>query len=279
MKAIFYQERNSRRSAVIAEAMAEGARRHSETVTVAQWAGSPDGDCAVFYGWRQPEIADAYREAGKPFVHVDLGWWDRKPEGRPLEGYHKVSVNARDPTAYFRRSWPSDRFDHFGIVVSEWRWQRGRAILLAGMSAKSAGVQGFAPYEWERAAIAKLRAITDREIIFRPKPSWLEARPIPGTTFSPSGEGLALVFDRTWAVVTLTSNVAVDALIAGLPIFAERGVAAALSMPALSMVQDPPLPAGRHQLLADIAYQQWSVPEMRSGDCWAFLKRGTPLCT
>lgn len=282
ISAVCYQERNSRRSAVIAAAMADGIKRSGDHALVTEWSDEPAmGDVGIFYGWRLPEIGDAYRAKGRPFVHVDLGWWDRKPLGRPLDGYHKVAVNARDPGAYFERSWPSNRFDHFGIPLQGWRQddESGAAILMAGMSAKSAGVQGFEPYEWERATIWRLRQVTDREIIYRPKPSWLEARPLQGTTFSPASEPLDRALDRAWAVVTLTSNVAVDAVIAGIPFFAERGVASVRSMPSLSMIERPPRTERRLQLLADIAYCQWSVPEMKAGECWDYLKRGTPLCT
>ena len=74
-----------------------------------------------------------------------------------------------------------------------------------------------------------------------------------------------------WALVTHHSNAAVDALAAGIPVFCEDGAASLLSMPRLADIENPPLPEGRAQFFADLAYCQWSVPEMASGACWDYL--------
>ncbi len=73
-----------------------------------------------------------------------------------------------------------------------------------------------------------------------------------------------------WAVVTLHSNVAVDALMAGIPVNVAEGVAAEFSTP-LAQIETPRMPEGREQLFADIAYCQWTPAEMASGACWSHL--------
>jgi hypothetical protein len=272
-----YLDPRSSRSSIVARAMAEGiAIAGDKAVIVEDWNGPPIADAAIGYGWRRPDLFQRYRAEGKFFVYLDLGWWGRKPEGDLLGGYHKVVVNDREPNDYFRRSSPADRFDHFGLRVKPWR-STGSHILLAGMSAKSAGTRGFKPHEWELGAIAAIREATDRPIVYRPKPSWNDATPIPGTRFSPRGETLADALADCWAVATFHSNVAVDALLAGIPAYCETGVGAELSMTGIAALEDPPLPTGREQLMADIAYVQWHVAEMQSGECWRYLRENTPL--
>ncbi len=103
------------------------------------------------------------------------------------------------------------------------------------------------------------------------------ATPIEGTRFSPRGETLADALADCWAVATFHSNVAVDALLAGIPAYCETGVAAELSIEGLAGLEAPKLRDGREQLMADIAYAQWHVAEMKSGACWRHLRENTPL--
>lgn len=282
MNVVCHFEAGSRRSRAIARAMFEGATACGEMAVLDRtWSFHPNADVAVAYGWGHPDLFEAYRAAGKAFVYVDLGWWNRKPEGAPLEGYHKVVVNAREPNAYFRGEFPGDRLNRLlkaGAMfpVKQWR-QDGRHILLAGMSAKSAGTRGFAPYEWELATLARIKVLTGRPVVYRPKPSWADAQPLPGATFSPASQSIEEALAGAWAAVTLHSNVAIDALIAGIPIHASEGVAVDLSTP-IEKLETPSMPDGRENLLADIAYCQWSTGEMASGRCWEHLKEFTPLC-
>jgi len=255
--------------------MAEGVAACGDVPILAPDFTPTDSDVCVAYGWANPATFQNYRARGRSFVYIDLGWWNRKPEGRPLEGFHKVCVNGREPDALMARHWPSDRFAHFGIVPAPWRrW--GRDVVLAGMSGKSARTRGYGPQQWEIAAINELRRYTDRPIIYRPKPSWLEAKPIPGTIFSPPSQSIMEALENAWALVTLHSNAAVDALLAGVPISASEGVCKNLSTP-LSEIESPRYPTGRDQLMCDIAYQQFNVPEMRAGIVWKHLKRAGVL--
>ncbi len=140
------------------------------------------------------------------------------------------------------------------------------------MGAKGAAAEGFYPQQWERDTIGKLRLFTDREIIYRPKPSDPLASPIPGTHFSKKTTTLEEDLASAWCVVTHHSNVAVDALLAGIPVFCVGGVAREMGTPDLSQIETPHYPNDREQWAADLAYTQWSVPEMAAGHCWAHLK-------
>ncbi len=273
--ACHYNPKN-RRSISVAHAMFDGAQALGIEAKTVIGFEQPAGDVGVAYGWGHPDLFEAYRRQGGHFVYLDLGWWYRKPPHDVLGGYHKVCVDAREPTAYFRRNSPMDRFTRTGLQVAPWRATGGK-VLIAGMSEKSARTRGFQPQEWETRAAQIIRQICPgRPCTYRPKPSWTGAWPIDGTIYSPPSQPLESALADCWAVVTCHSNVAVDALLAGIPVHVDGGVAEDFSTPWADL-DNPLMPAGREQLLADIAYCQFSVAEIASGACLRHLLEHTPL--
>lgn len=263
------------RSRVICHSMAAGMKRLGVDVHEMreEFYNGPEYDAAVFYGL-SGNLMQAfldYRNKGKKAIYVDLGYWQRTLGGK-LYGYHKVSVNGRHPTAYFQNRPKSNlRFQALGIPIKPWR-KTGTHILVAGMGAKAAPVEGFKPNEWEEAAVRELRKHTDRPIIYRPKPSWTHPLEIEGTTFSPRTQSLEEVLQDCWAVVSHHSNVCVDALLEGIPSFCFYGVATPMSLKDLRHIEHPIYPEGREQWAADIAWTQWTPAEMEGGHCWKYLR-------
>jgi hypothetical protein len=260
---------------MIAGAMAQGIEETGESVHIfpSHCYRRPEADIAVFYGYdaNLRRVMADYRAAGLNVVYVDLGYWGRR-EGGSLHGYHKVVVNGRHPTSYFQDQMHSaDRAELLGLQVKPWQ-TGGSHIILAGMSEKCAVVEGYKAHEWELAAVAELRKHTERPIIYRPKPSWLDAKPIPGTQFEPGLDDLARLLEGCHAVVTHHSNVAIDALLGGIPAFTVEGAASTLCFTEISRIERPWRPDGREQFVADLAYTQWTPAEMRSGAVWRHLK-------
>lgn len=274
MSVIVYFAPLNERSVLVGKAMFAGIQASDPTVrmiSAAQYRGRPESDVAVFYGLASglSRILRDYRAGGRKAVYIDLGYWDRKKRTR-FDGYHKLVINGRHPTDYFQaRPHPRDRFEALGIKVAPWRAE-GRHIIVAGMSAKAALVEGLAPQQWERATIAALRRLSRRPIVYRPKPNWLGSSPIPGSIYE-KGTPLEAALCGAHAVVTHHSNVAVDAIMAGVPAICPEGVAAPMSGKCLEEIEAPPMPEGREQWAADIAYCQWTMAEMQSGRAWRHL--------
>lgn len=263
MKAVILRHDHPR-SRRIGEALANGARRMGwEVEETTEVHTKPRGHMLAGYGWRNRNTFRAYRAANLPFFYVDLGYWGRKVAGGDYSGFHKVVLNDRHATAYFRRNRPHDR-SAAAPPIRPWR-TTGSHIVLAGLSAKAAAAIGQRALEWETATIAALRAVTGRPLVYRPKPSWKDAQPIPGTRFSPGSEPIEAVLQNAWALVTLHSNAAVDALAAGIPVYAKEGLASVLSMPSLTEIERPPLPDGREQFIADVGYCHWTRAEIADG--------------
>jgi len=262
------------RSKTVCEAMELGIRRCGDMPIMmkAENYRQPETEIAVFYGFTE-QLQRCMRDhrARSGAVYIDLGYWGRHEGGRRV-GFHKVSVNSRHPTAYFRKGHRPDRFLHHKIEIKPWS-QRGRHILIAGMSAKAAWAEGFMPEAWEQAAIRTLREVTDRPLIYRPKPNWPQARPLNGAGYSPPTETLEEALRDCHAVVTHHSNVAVDALLAGVPVYAASGVAAPMGVESLAQIDAVRLPDDRLEWASDVAYCQWTVDEMARGLPWRHLKR------
>lgn len=234
--------------------------------------GAVENEVAAFYGLSGSlgRILKTYKAHPKAkAVYVDLGYWSRRLESR-FDGYHKLAINSRHPTDYFQTGrLRAGRLAPHGIRIEPWR-TGGSHILVAGMSGKAALAEGFLPNQWEAETIMRLRKITDRPIVYRPKPNWLEARPVGGTTMD-AHTPLAAALRDAWAVVTHHSNVAVDAILAGVPAFVEAGVAVPMGAGTLDNLETPLRPEGREEWAERIAWTQFSVAEIASGLAWRHL--------
>jgi hypothetical protein len=185
-------------------------------------------------------------------------------------------MNARHPTAYFQAVKHDDtRKRRFGVQASAQVKGSGEHILLAGLGPKAAWAEKEgAAGDWERNAITALRAVTGRKIVYRPKPSWADAKPLPGAAFSGPRTPLGPVLNNAYAVVARHSNVTVEGLVLGVPAFVWHGVSVPMGLQDLSMIETPLYPERDvvEQWLNDVAYCQWSLEEMRDGTCLRHLK-------
>lgn len=234
-------------------------------------AGQGTPHALVVYGWCEP--ATEFKRRGVPVVTMDMPWFDRRPGEGPLSKV-KISVNHWHPTAYFqRRPKPNDRWEKFGLPILPMR-RRGGHIVVAGSGPKSSVRDGNQFQQWERDAIAALVDQTDRPIIYRPKPYMKSAPPpqILGATMDVTTP-LEDLLRNAHAVITRQSNVAVDAIRLGVPVFCWEGVGSALGLQNLGLLEDPRIPTEdeRRQFFADLAYCQWGLTEIQDGTAWRHL--------
>lgn len=262
-----YFARGNRRSRTIADAAYIGLRSIGDSPRISDTAGyrGVRADYAVFYGLscRLDEIFEDYRNQAAA-IYVDLGFWRRRINTR-YDGYHKMSVNALNPTEYFmRREHCPSRFKELGLEVAPWRQPMKGSILLAGMSEKAALARGLTPHAWEREALATIREHTDRPVTYRPKPSCRRSYAISGAQFD-KGVPLPKILAETAAVVTRQSNTAIDALLAGVPVFCEQGVASVLGCDDLTQIESPWYPDNRQKWLENVAWCQFTTAEIATG--------------
>lgn len=204
---------------------------------------------AAFYGVR-PGWLHLWRQAqaeGREWFYIDNRYLG------PHKQHFRVTRGALQSDGTGRPAW--DRLRQLGVEVKGWQ-PEGRHVLVCPQSDEFFGVFGVG--DWLGSVLAELPRHTDREIRVRRK-----------NDPTPFAADLAGAF----AVVTHSSNAAVDALIAGVPVAVTGwGPAQRLGRRDLADIENPVRPDGREEWAAILAGQQWSREEMRSGNCWRDLR-------
>ncbi len=235
-----------------------------------------EADIAILYGMGPSNLViyNRFRDAGKPTVTIDLGYWNR---GGPhnQNAYYKVSVNYWHPNQYLMKlnSTPW-RFNRHNLTIQPWKRDTEHcrhAVLVAGMGTKGCDLYGIRHQSWDRWAVEEIQKYTDRKIIYRPKPSEVNPKPIDGTILSQSHENVKDIISRSWCIVTHHSNVAVDALLLGIPAICYGGAASCTLKSKIKDVETPDY-IDREQFFHNLAYCQFSLQEMTTGECWGYIK-------
>lgn len=210
---------------------------------------------------------------GQKWIYFD------KAYNRDWPRWWRVSVCAHQPTNHLLRGkFPLDRARAQGwLPLPDWRTSKpGDYILLAGASAKYHKFHGLPdPTTWATILVDRLRRHTDRQIVYRPKPSWKGAVPIPGTTYREPKSRVSIEreLEHTHALVTHGSSAAFDALRAGVPsIIHGNAVTREISSTSWEDIENPLRDTTRREnLVAALAYHQWTVDEIAKGEAWPFI--------
>lgn len=231
-----------------------------------------DCDVAVVFGvrkeqvpvsWARGEIIRRQREAGRLVLVIEKGFVKR-------DEYYHVGFNGLNGRASFRNAdMPPDRWDKLGVELKDWK--RGEHVLLCGQVPWDASVQYTKHIQWCQQTMAKLRKLTNRPIRFRPHP---KANVNYGIYGEISTASLEEDLKDAHAVVTFNSNSAVEAVIEGIPIFAEDmgSMAYEVATNQLALIATPKMPK-RINWACDLAYAQWNLEEMERGEPWQHLMR------
>lgn len=227
----------------IGQAFAKGCRgQFSRTIVRQPGTG-------VFYGILRglgPLLKD-YQAASQPWVYLDNGYFGRGH----YAGYYRATLNA---------------YQHSGIGVPDYvrlsdfslefrPWSRGRHIVICPPGPEYTEHHGLG--NWLDRVQLQLEAATDRPIRIRGK-----------AQEAPLYKDLA----DAHALVTHASNAAVEAVLAGVPVFCTGACAAsAMGKDDLSQIEDPLYPDDRARWAAVLANNQWTLEEMRRGEAWRAL--------
>lgn len=269
------------------EAMARGIAGVSPSSVVRRGAslyGANDYESCevcVLFGQKDPmdRVLHDQRGHGTPVLVIDLGYLKRGnlPAARatPTGVYWSVNRNGLngwgDPP---RSPMPADRWKDLNIPIKQWQ-PAGTHFLVCGQKPHDAAIDGVNPQDWLIATVARVRACTDAPIRWRPHPEDLTNRrlKISGDNITRSvGGPLADDLVDCAGVIAYNSNSLVEALLAGIPIYRlGRGsvISAEMGHTELTpeMLATPSRP-DRTQFFADLAYRQWTIPEMEEGLPW-----------
>lgn len=212
-----------------------------------------DKNPVAAYGqiWGSEQLLQRAKELGRSYWHIDNGYF-RPGRGRP-DGYYRMNYCGMSPA--FLQDAPADRARNLGIKLQPWR-QNGKHVLLALPGVEYGRAIGLDMHQWIVHAKNTLGHYTERPIICRPRQT-----EVP----------LEWHLKDCWAVVTHSSNIAVDAVVAGIPVFVMPTSAAA---PVGSLdwhrLEYPHMP-DRTAWLNSLACQQFTPLEMGNGTAYDHL--------
>jgi hypothetical protein len=190
------------------------------------------------------------KQSGRYFFYVDHAYFSR---GHGVS--YRVTRNGYEAGAV--RECPTDRIQAHDVVLEPWQ-RGGRNILVCPPTDYFMAAHGCA--DWLERTLEALQRHTDRPVVVRRKPQ-------PGETQEPLAEALS----KAHALVTHSSNVAIEAVVAGVPVFVSPSSAAApMGLTDLRSIETPVYP-DRDKWLAHLAYCQFSFEEIRTGVAWRML--------
>ena len=190
------------------------------------------------------------KDQGLYFFYIDHAYFNRG-HGKT----YRISRNRYEAGPV--RKCPDDRAEALGVKLLPWR--KGGAEILVCPPTDYFMTAHSCP-DWLETTLAELAAVTDRPIVVRQKPK-------EGETSVPLPKAL----ETAHALVTHSSNVAIEAACMGTPVFVSTASAAApIGRTDLSQIEDPAYP-DRTDWLAHLAYNQFSFEEIADGRAWRML--------
>lgn len=216
--------------------------------------GEPPEDDHPFVVWGQEwltmRIVPKAVRSGRPFWCIDNGYWN--PARGGARGYYRLTYRGMTPVFLPK----SDDLRLAPVPLKPWR-RHGKHVLLAMPGVHFGMALGIDVPAWCATIEARLRLVTDRPIRIR---------------LRGSRDSLPRDLDGAWCCVTHSSNVAVDAAIAGIPVFvAPTSAAAPVGRIDLDLAN--PITPGRKKWLRSLASQQFTIAEMASGEAWRWMAR------
>jgi hypothetical protein len=239
----------------------DGGFKHSRTIMSAFSEGCDgqivppiklfDGPAAMYGILRGTEnIIQQCEWVGRDYYYVDHGYIG----SGHYSGYYRVTKNARQAKIPNNPEYPRDRQEKLGVKLRPWR-RHGKHVLVIPITGAVGDFYGIQQDLWLQTAMSEVAKVTDRQIQTKIK-------------------GLGNLEDALkdcWCVVTHSSNVAVNALIEGIPVITlGESVCGSMSWN-FPDIEKPHWPE-REWWLRAVCYNQWTLDEMRSGECWRNVK-------
>lgn len=218
------------------------------------------GGISAFYGMDKStyELYRKVRDKNLSFIYIDNPYL-----GRGV--FYRVTKNALQHDG--KGNSDSKRLKRHNIKIKPWK-KTGRHILITTQSELWYSlVFNDTRENWLDRTTKELKKYTDRPIVIRYKPSPREIKKDPLDIYE--------AMKNAWAVVTHSSNTAVQAILEGIPAFSTYECAAlTIGSNDLSLIESPRYPDGRFEWASCLADNQWTLNEMRHGVCWEQLNGG-----
>lgn len=194
---------------------------------------------------------DAIKKA-KEFWYMDHAYLGRDKLAKWGRGYFRIVHNAFWHNG--KGDYPPDRLEKAVPHMNEWRTVGDHVIVIP----PSTRMSTFLGLEnWLDDTITKIKKHTDRKIVVSHKP--IESIP---------QKPLKVILKEAWVLVTDHSNSAMEAMIRGVPVIMTN------PQRKFSRIEDIETPLLDRSILNTLAYQQWRVEDIQTGQAWSELTQG-----
>lgn len=219
------------------------------------------------YGMTE-SIADKFEAAGGTVLVAENGYLG--PAGVSPHGMNPRSIYALARRAHNGRGqWHvggPERFAALGVELQPWRRDGDYILVCPNRSFGMSG--GVMPQDWALDVTRRLQAVTKRPIRIRAHPGNYDSK-VP----------LAGDLRRAWACVIWSSSCGVQALVAGVPVISEAPwwICHGAALKSVERQAELPLliPHVREIALKSLAWAQWNVDEISSGEPFRYLLSGS----
>lgn len=245
------QRIRERKSRMVMEALAKGWGEPTKLI----YGDPPEDENEVaLYGqvWGTERILPRALQSGRTWWYIDNGYW-HPGRGSPA-GYYRMCYRAMGPVLLSDPDISRGRAT--GASFQPWR-ASGSHILFAAPGADYGQARGLSMAAWSRDTLRELRNRTDRPIKLREY-----------------GGKVALDWHLRdcWALVTYASNIAVEAVLRGIPVFvAPESAAAPVGNTDLMDLESPRMPA-RRCWWESLMCQQFQPSEMADGTAYRYMQ-------
>ena len=244
-----------------------------------------DADVAVIWSvlWqgrmrKYKEIWDRYRNANKPVIVIEVGGIKRNETW-------KIGINGINREADFaNQNIDNDRWKKFHIDLKPWK-QTGENIIICGQHDTSHQWRNNPPMsKWFDEQITEIRKYTDRPIVIRPHPRnrvTIDVKKYKGVTMveprrdmnTYDDTDLAERLKSAWALVSHSSNPAMMAVFAGIPVYvSEASLSYEVGNHSFTNINNPAMP-DRQQWANRLAHTEWWPDEIQNGLPWSRIKQ------
>ena len=220
-----------------------------------------------------PTLRQAQRE-GRKWYYSDNAYF---LPGKDERAYFRVTRNALQHDGSGKAT-PEhlQRLHALKLQIQPWRTS-GEHVVICPPGRLFGATFGFSADTWLEDTVERLRSFTDRPLILRRKMSWNDAKPLEilGSRGMPKTSVKTLLSEDlagAWTLVTHSSNSAVEAVLAGIPVFCTHPCGSSeMGLSDLSKIEAPRTDGDRENWAAVLARNQWRLAEMRDGTAWRML--------
>jgi hypothetical protein len=197
---------------------------------------------------------DTAMKMADEYWHIDHGYFSSDGEK-----YYRITRNATIHSGRGDHDW--GRVNKFNYDLKDWR-KDGKFIVLCAPSVPMIEFLGI--QSWVENTVAEIRKHSDRKIIITQKPNAPDGfYPTYKEVFVnlPISEALK----NAWVLVTDHSNTMTTALMSGVPVVCTNKNR---KIGSLGKIENPTYERG---WLKNLAYNQWTLRQIRSGQAWEEL--------